>query len=121
MSATMSDASHSASGATDCRLMVQLPLLVRGMLTMSNCTLRHSGCRSRAEETRALFSWRVAGVVAKSVSKSMSHPFNRGFWVSSAAGATNGLRYDFRAGLVNAALRRGTFDTLARRARADGR
>ena len=31
MSATISEASHSASGATDCRLMVQLPLLVRGI------------------------------------------------------------------------------------------
>ena len=38
MSATMSEASHSASGATDWMLMVQLPpLRVRGVLTISNC------------------------------------------------------------------------------------
>ena len=61
----MSDASHSASGATDCRLMVQLPLLVRGMLTMSNCTSRQSGWRSSALATRcydgALIRYRDGG------------------------------------------------------------
>src|ERR1700733_15350918 len=102
MSATISEASHSASGATDRRLMVQLLLVVRGMLTISNCTLRHSGCRSRAQATRALISSMVAGVLAKSVSKSMSHPLQPRF-----------LGPDFRAALVNGALSRGGFAALA--------
>ena len=46
----ISEASHSASGATAFRLMVQLPpLLERGMLTMSNCTLRQSGWRCQGK------------------------------------------------------------------------
>src|ERR1700730_18159653 len=80
MSATISEASDSASEATACRLMVQLPpLLELGMLTMSNGTLRQSGWRSRAEATRFLISSRVAGVFAKNFSNSMSIPSNRGF------------------------------------------
>src|SRR5664279_212834 len=79
MSATISEASHSASGATERRLMVQLLLLVRGMLTMSNSTLRHNGCRSSAQATRYLISSMVAGVFANSVSKCMAHPLERRF------------------------------------------
>src|SRR6185436_18346384 len=69
MSETISDASHRAPGATDFRLMVQLPLGVRGMLTMSNSTLRQSGCRSSALATRHLISSRVAGVLTEYRSK----------------------------------------------------
>src|ERR1700737_1080749 len=106
MSATISDASHSASGATDRRLMVQLPpLLVRGMLTMSNCTLRHSGCRSSAQATRALISSRVAGVFAKSDSKYMSHPLRRRFTARPAAAATTASGHDCRGEMVNGTLR----------------
>src|SRR5450432_1465998 len=106
MSATISDASHSASEPTDRRLMVQLPLLVRGMLTMSNWTLRHNGWRSRAKATRALISSMVAGVFAKSVSKSMSHPLQRRSWIWFAAGkAMNVLGHDCWRDMVNGALR----------------
>src|SRR3954470_23139244 len=65
MSATISEASHSASGANERRLMVQLPLLVEGILTTSNCTSRHNGCRSSAWPTRTLISSMLAGVFAK--------------------------------------------------------
>src|SRR6266702_3404662 len=63
MSATISEASQIAPDSTDCRLTVQFPpLLVRGTLTMSNCTFRHSGCRCKALVTRHLISSSVAGV-----------------------------------------------------------
>jgi hypothetical protein len=104
MSATISEASHSASGATDYKLMVQLPPLpVRGMLTMSNCTLRHSGCRSSAQATRALISSRVAGVFARSVS--MSHPFNGGFRHDPPRSGEWPSETIVEAELVNGALR----------------
>src|ERR1700742_339237 len=102
MSATMSEASHSASGATDCRVMVQLALRERGVETMSNCTLRHSGWRSSARATRHLISSSVAAVL---VSKSMSHPHR--WTLFGAAGAVNADSLDmiFAAGMVNGALR----------------
>src|SRR5882757_7996571 len=102
MSATISEASQSASGVTDRRLMVQLPLLVRGMLTMSNFTPRHSGCRSSAQETRAWISSRVAGVFAKSVSKSIPHPPQ---CRKAGHGGGPSFRIIVGASLVNGALR----------------
>src|SRR3954470_17188212 len=101
MSATISEASQSASGVTDRRLMVQLPLLVRGMLTMSNFTPRHSGCRSSAQETRVWISSRVAGVFAKSVSKSIPHPLNAG---KPGHGGGPSFRIIVGASLVKGAL-----------------
>src|SRR5665213_373005 len=106
MSATISDASHSASDSTDCRLMVQFAFLERGMLTMSNSTLRHSGCRSSARATRHLISSSVADVFAKPVSRSMSHPrCVEAFWCGRCHRTTDGLDMIFGAGLVNGALR----------------
>src|ERR1700721_1546594 len=101
MSETISDASHSASGATDCRLMVQLALLERGILTMSNSTLRHSGCRSSARAPRHRISSSVAEVFAKPVSVSMSHPLPGG----RRGGTARDLGMIFGAAVVNAPLR----------------
>jgi hypothetical protein len=57
----MAEASHSASGAMDCMLIVQLlPLLDLGVDTISNWTFRHNGCRSSALPTRRLISSMVA-------------------------------------------------------------
>ena len=70
MSATMSEASHTAPGSTDLKLTVQLlPRDVRGVATISNCTLRQSGWRCSAYATRTLISASVAGVFAKGGSK----------------------------------------------------
>src|ERR1700736_4019219 len=91
--------------------MVQLPpFLVRGMLTMSNCTLRHKGCRSNAKATRALISSRVAGVLANSVSKSMSHPLRMAvlkpvFGRGPRDGGERPLEDDCWGEIVNGALR----------------
>src|SRR5258705_3063463 len=74
MSATISDASHRASGSIDCRVTVQLFLRLRGILTTSNSMPRHSGCRSSANITRRRISSRVAEVLPKYRSRSISCP-----------------------------------------------
>src|SRR3569832_1614176 len=101
----MSDASHSASGATVCQVMVQFPpLVVRGMPTTSNLTLRQSGWRSSAYATRRLISSTVAGVFAKSVSKSMSlHP-HLPIPPARANSRARGLRHESWVGVVNGGL-----------------
>src|SRR4051795_13472213 len=72
MSETSSEASHRASGATECMVTVQLLFAVRGMPMMSNRTPRHNGCRSNAAATRACNSRIVAGVFSLNGSKSMA-------------------------------------------------
>src|SRR6476659_4105207 len=74
MSATISDASHRASGSIACRVTVQLLLRLRGMLTTSNSMPRHSGCRSSANITRRRISSRVAEVLPRFRSRSIRAP-----------------------------------------------
>src|ERR1700743_3273670 len=93
MSETISEASHTAFGATECSVTVQLDLRERGVLTMSNCTSRQSGCRSSARATRHLISSSVASVL---LSKSISHPIVGRYWREMI----------FGAGMVNGALNR---------------
>src|SRR5215210_3036468 len=104
----MSEASHNASGATERRFTVQLPPLVaRGVQTTSNCTSRHSGCRSSALPTRTLISSMLAGVFANSVSNSMARPFELRSSARLAAMAADGLRPGCWGAIVNSWLRAG--------------
>src|ERR1700686_1703218 len=63
----------------------------------------------------------VAGVFAKSVSKSMSHPRHAGLWLSAAAGREEKRCIDWRGEMVNGALRGERAATIMRvNCRADG-
>src|SRR6185437_5584757 len=99
----MSEASNRARGSIERRLIVQLaPRLVRGVETMSNCTLRQSGWRCSACATRVAISSSVAGVLAKNISKSIAHPlqFDAAPWRPASSGDSCGA-------MVNAALNGG--------------
>ena len=78
-------------------------MLSGGMLTTSNSTLRHKGCRSSAKATRRLRSSSVAGILAAEYrSKFMSRPFT---CAGSGRGGGPSSEAIVGAGMVNGALR----------------